>query len=397
MRKIISKSRAEGHIYIPASKSIAHRMLIAAALCPKDETLIRGLTLNDDLLATIDCLKVLGVKIDIMDDVARVVGIDFSTALPTDELNCRESGSTLRFLLPLALLCGKRARFIGSQRLFERPISVYEKIGISIEKNDRGIVAEGKITAGEYSIPGDISSQFITGLIFALSEVCGKSIINITTKIESKSYIDMTLDVLRDFGIVAEWVTDNSIVVYGGQRAHGGDFTLEGDWSSAAFIEALNHLGGRITINGLKENSLQADRVCREYFEALDRGYCELNIENCPDLGPILFAMAAIKSGAKFLGTKRLKIKESDRNLAMKTELQKFGAELVIEENTVTVLPRELHAPTELLYGHNDHRIVMSLAVICSLFGGEIDGSEAVSKSYPNFWSDLNSLGIKVS
>lgn len=369
-------------------------MLIAASLCTGEESsVIRGITPSEDVLATIDCLSALGVKIDYQGDTAKVCGIDFSTAKPTEALNCRESGSTLRFIIPIALLSGKKITLRGSKRLFERSLDVYERIGFSFEKSGDEIIASGNISAGEYNIPGDISSQFITGLIFALSTFKEDSKINITTKIESRSYIDLTISALRFFGINVYW-DNNSLIIPGGQAGRGGDLTVEGDWSGAAFILALNHFGGRVTLDGLKGNSLQSDKACVEYFNMLDEGFCEINIEDCPDLGPILFTVAAAKHGAKFVGTKRLKIKESDRALATRVELHKFGAELIIEENSVTVKKAALHSPTVTLNGHNDHRIVMALAILCTVYGGEIDGCEAVAKSYPGFFKDLEILGI---
>ena len=393
MKRFVSKNAAEGRIAVPTSKSVAHRMLIAASLCKGEASTIRGITPSEDVLATIDCLRALGVKIEYSGDTAKVYGIDFSEAVPTMALNCRESGSTLRFIIPIALLSGEKIPLHGSKRLFERPLDVYEKIGFSFEKSDETIIASGNLHVGEYNIPGDVSSQFITGLIFALSTLKGASKINITTKIESRSYIDLTISALSSFGIKAYWDND-SIIIPGSQVGHGGDFTVEGDWSGAAFMLALNHLGGRVTIDGLNDESLQSDRACVEYFKMLDEGFCEINIENCPDLGPILFTVAAAKDGARFIGTKRLKIKESDRAKAMKEELEKFGAEIIIEENSVTVKKCPLHSPTVTLNGHNDHRIVMSLAILCTIYGGEIDGCEAVAKSYPDFFKDLETLGI---
>ena len=368
-------------------------MLIAASLCKGEASTIRGITPSEDVLATIDCLGALGVKIEYSGDTAKVYGINFSDAMPAMALNCRESGSTLRFIIPIALLSGEKITLHGSKRLFERPLDVYEKIGFSFEKSDEAIIASGNLHAGEYNIPGDVSSQFITGLIFALSTLMGDSKINITTKIESRSYIDLTISALSSFGIKAYWDND-SIIIPGSQVGHGGDFTVEGDWSGAAFMLALNHLGGRVTIGGLNDESLQSDRACAWYFKMLDEGFCEINIENCPDLGPILFAVAAAKNGARFVGTRRLKIKESDRAEAMKEELEKFGAEIIIEENSVTVKKSPLHSPTVTLNGHNDHRIVMSLAILCTIYSGEIDGCEAVAKSYPDFFKDLETLGI---
>ena len=197
------------------------------------------------------------------------------------------------------------------------------------------------------------------------------------------------------FGGSVRWEDDSTIVIEGGKRLSGREITVEGDWSGTAFIEALNLIGGNISVDGLDEESLQGDRIYREHFKSLSEGFAEINIEDCPDLGPILFTVAAIMQGGRFVGTKRLKIKESDRASAMESELRKFGAELLVEENSVTVNKKQLHAPSERLCGHNDHRIVMSLSVICTLFGGEIEGCEAVSKSYPAFFEDINKLGIK--
>ena len=371
-------------------------MLISASLCKGEVSRICGITPSDDVLATMDCLRALGVKIDYSDNIATVHGIDIFNADPTVALNCRESGSTLRFIIPIALLSGKEITLSGSKRLFERPIDIYEKIGISFEKSGDDIIAKGGISAGEYNVPGDVSSQFVTGMIFALSTLNRDSKINITTKIESRSYIDLTISALRSFGIKIHR-DGESIIIPGGQMYRGGSFTVEGDWSGAAFMLALNHLGGRVTVDRLNDDSLQSDRACVEYFKMLDEGFCEINIEDCPDLGPILFTVAATKDGARFVGTRRLKIKESDRALAMKEELQKFGGELNIEENSVTVRKCALHSPATTLDGHGDHRIVMSLAILCTLYGGEIEGCEAVAKSYPDFWNDLITLGIKVS
>ena len=174
---------------------------------------------------------------------------------------------------------------------------------------------------------------------------------------------------------------------------------VEGDWSAAAFLFALDSIsaGGCVTVNGLDTESLQGDKICKEHLKSLERGCAEIDISDCPDLGPILFTVAAIKQGGRFTGTKRLRDKESDRIASMQQELAKFGAELIAEENAVTVLKRELHAPSERLCGHNDHRIVMSLAVISTLFGGEIDGCEAVAKSYPRFFEDIKALGIQAN
>ena len=398
MTKFIEKSRAEGEINAPTSKSVAHRLLIAAAMCDGQRSIIDGITPCEDVLATIDCLRALGVKIDYSGERAEVEGIDFIAAKPSGSLNCRESGSTLRFLIPLCLLSGSDVTLLGSEKLISRPQTVYERIAerdnFHFKKESRSISLSGRLSAGEYYLPGNVSSQFITGLLFALSALRENSKIIITTKLESRSYVDLTLQAMAEFGVKADWESDSTLLIHGGQRYTAREITVEGDFSGAAFIEAFNHLGGRVIVHGLNEKSLQGDRVYKEHFKALDRGFATVDIEDCPDLGPILFAMAAVKCGGRFTGTKRLKIKESDRAEALQQELLKFGCELIIEENSVTVKKCELHPPKERLCGHNDHRIVMSLAVILTLFGGEIEGCEAVSKSYPDFFSDIKRLGI---
>ena len=395
----IDKGIARGRIEAPASKSTAHRLLICASMC-LGESRIDGLPSCEDVLATIDCLSALGVKIEYDGSSATVYGVDFTKAVPSGELNCRESGSTLRFLIPLAMLSGEEVVFRGSERLMARPQNVYETIakeeGLTFIRESDRITVSGPLRYGEYFIDGNVSSQFISGLLLAFSTLYGDMRIIINTPIESRPYVDLTISAMEKFGVRVYRDTDWSFLIFGGQEYRPMKLTVEGDWSGAAFIEAFNHLGGKVKIDRLDSKSLQGDRICKKYFKMLDKGYSEIDISDCPDLGPILFTMAAIKNGGKFIGTKRLRDKESDRVMTMKCELEKFGAELVVEENSVTVIKKELHAPSERLSGHNDHRIVMSLAVLCTLFGGEIVGCEAVSKSYPDFFKDIKALGIRV-
>ena len=398
MKIKIDKGSAKGSIKAPPSKSMAHRMLICAAMC-EDESRIEGLPACEDVLATIDCLRALGVKIEYDGNTATVCGIDFTKAKPCGVLNCRESGSTLRFLIPLAMLSGNEVVFTGSERLMARPQNIYETIakewGLTFKRRGDRITVCGPLSGGEYFIDGNVSSQFITGLLLALSALDADAKIIINTPIESRPYVDLTISVMDKFGVRVYLDTDWSFLIFGGQKYRKINTRVEGDWSGAAFIEAFNHIGGRVVIDGLDKDSLQGDRICMEYFDKLDGGFYEMDISNCPDLGPILFTMAAIKEGGRFIGTKRLRDKESDRIEAMRCELEKLGAEFTVEENAVTVLNREIYAPSERLCGHNDHRIVMSLAVLCTLYGGEIEECEAVKKSYPNFFEDIKSLGIR--
>ena len=401
MIKRIEKSEADGIIDAPTSKSAAHRLLVCASMC-RGVSRIDDLPLCEDVLATIDCLRALGVNIELDGKSATVRGIDFTKAEPTRPLNCRESGSTLRFLIPIAMLSGKEVTFIGTKKLLSRPMTVYERLakdyGLTFKNNDEKITVCGPLYAGEYFIDGGVSSQFITGMLLALSTLDGDSKIIVNRQIESRPYVDLTISIMAKMGVRVYLDTDWSFLIFGGQEYREKTTSVEGDWSNAAFLKALDILspGGFVSLNGLDEKSIQGDKACREYFTMLDQGYAEIDIGNCPDLGPILFTVAAAKHGAKFIGTRRLRDKESDRIAAMECELSKFGAELVIEENSVTVKKSRLHTPSERLYGHNDHRIVMSLAVLCTLFGGEIEGCEAVSKSYPEFFEDIKTLGIDV-
>ncbi len=399
MKIRIEKGKAKGKIKVPPSKSMAHRLLITAAMCDGVST-VRGISSCEDVLATIDCLRALGIRIEECGEDVRVFGKSFSDVQPSGTLKCRESGSTLRFFIPIALLSGKTVMFSGSEGLMSRPMNVFEELckalGLTFLADGSTITVKGPLRGGEFSVVGNISSQFISGLLFALPCAVGDSLIKITPPIESRSYIDMTLEALNSFGIRAEWKDEHTIFIPGEQKPSAKDVTVEGDYSGAAFIDALNCFGGEAELSGLRVDSIQGDRVYRKHFEMLKNGIPTIHIGDCPDLGPILFAVAAAGSGGIFDGTRRLKIKESDRASVMAQELQKFGTSVKVYDDTVVVFPSEFHAPTKPLFGHGDHRIVMSLAVLLTLTGGEIDGAEAVSKSYPEFFEHLKDLGIQV-
>ena len=302
-------------------------------------------------------------------------------------------------MLPIALLCGEPIRFCGAGRLMSRPMGVYEDIcrerGLHYLATDEGIVVKGPLPASDFTVRGDISSQFITGLMLALPLLSGDRRIKISTAIESKSYIDMTMEAMRAFGVTALWEDGSTILVKEGKYTPA-EVTVEGDYSGAAFPAALGIIHGGVEVLGLNENSLQGDKVYQDYYKSLKNGFCTLDITDCPDLGPILFTLASIFHGAHFTGTARLSLKESDRATVMAEELRKFGADISVSDRSVTIKKTQLYKPSEPLFGHGDHRIVMSLAVLCTLFGGEIEGAEAVSKSYPGFFSDLYGLGIKL-
>lgn len=400
MKIKIEKGTAKGKITAPPSKSMAHRLLICAAMS-EGVSVVRGISSCEDVSATLDCLSALGIRATKVGCDVIVEGRDFRKVKPEKPLMCRESGSTLRFMIPAAMLSGQTTVFYGAERLMQRPMGVYEKIfsemGLTYINDGRSIVVRGTLTGGEYNVVGNVSSQFISGLIFALPLAEDDSVIKISPPIESRSYINLTVNAVRSFGISVDWIDEYTIKIPGNQTYRPTDVTVEGDYSGAAFPNSLNLFEGEVEVSGLDPDSMQGDSVYKRYFEMLNNGVPTIHIGDCPDLGPILFAVAAAKYGAVFSGTKRLKIKESDRAEAMAAELKKFGTAVSVYDDSVVIYPADFHAPCEALSGHNDHRIVMSLAILLTLTGGEIDGAEAISKSYPNFFENLRELGIGVT
>ena len=394
----IAPSKAVGEITAPPSKSLAHRALIFGALSEK--SVIKNVAFSKDIEATLNCLKSLGAKVLVNENTVTVGGLDIKNIPENAKLPCFESGSTLRFFLPLCMAAGKKITLFGAKRLFERPLTVYEKIakeqGIEFLKTEDSVTVCGKLKSGEYSVAGNISSQFITGLLIALPLLSGNSRLEVTGKFESASYIDLTLQTMEEHGIIINR-NGNLFEIKGDQKLKNSELTVEGDCSNAAFLEAFNYLGGNVAVKGLNQNTLQGDRVYKDIFAGLKNGVKEFDLSDCPDLAPVCFAVAAALNGGVFTGTARLKIKESDRATAMQTELSKFGINVFVEENRVIVENGILRKPDEVLNSHNDHRIAMALSLLCTLKGGTVAGAEAVSKSYPDFFSKIQSLGIDVN
>lgn len=386
-----------GTITAPPSKSMAHRYLIGAALSRGICTL-SGVDYSQDILASIDCLRALGAEISMEGDQVTVDPGRFMQA-ETPVLPCRESGSTLRFFIPLALCLGRPVTLLGSQRLLERPLGVYEDLcrehGFTFRQEKDSVTVCGDLKSSHYTLRGDVSSQFITGMIFALVYRNAEASLQILPPFESRSYIDLTISALRSFGAEVAFADDNRIRIRRSQL-HPCSCGIEGDYSNAAFLEAFNCLGGDIRVENLKADSLQGDRVYKTCFEQILAGTPVVDISDCPDLGPILFALAAMKNGATFTGTDRLRAKESDRGMAMHKELEKLGGGLIFGDNRIIVPKQVLQYKGTMLNGHNDHRIVMAMSVILSQTGGAIQGVQAVRKSYPGFFEDLRKLGADV-
>lgn len=399
MKVKILPSKTSGEVSAPPSKSFAHRYLIGSVLsCGK--CVIKNIADSDDISATLSCIEQLGGSVTKDGNIV--------TVIPTNEkqienavFDCKESGSTLRFFIPVVLATGaKNCTFLGSERLLARGIKEYEKLfensDIKINSDKKSIEVNGKLTSGNYEISGEVSSQYTTGMLFALSRLSGKSTLKITGNAESRAYVDMTIKVLKDFGADITETEKNFFEINGKGRLSPGEFTVEGDWSNAAFLIALSRLAGTISVSGLNENSVQGDKICIEAFETLDGENAEIDLKDCPDLAPILFTYAAYKNGGKFINTRRLRVKESDRANVMAEELKKFGANVKVYENSVEIEKTQLKPPIVPLCGHNDHRIVMALSVLAAVFGAEIDGAEAVNKSYPDFFRVIKKAGVNV-
>ncbi len=395
----VLKSKASGEITAPSSKSYMHRALIGGALS-NGETVIYNIAESEDITATIECLKQFGAKFQFSGNTVKIQGVSPKEKQKTLSLFANESGSTLRFLIPVSLLYSESVEFTGSKRLLERPQTVYEDLfpgkNCFIKRTEKSINIGGNLTGGVYECRGDISSQFLTGLLFTLPLLNEDSAIKLTTPLQSSPYIDLTLEILNEFGVSVERPNDREFIIKGNQEFKATKLCCEGDWSNSAFLDAFNLIGGNVKVDGLNVNSTQGDKIYREYFEELKQGAPILDIKDCPDLAPSLMTMATLLNGAVLKGTSRLKIKESDRGEVMKNELSKFSADITVLEDEIIIKKADLKTPTENLCGNNDHRIAMSLTVISSVFGGVIENAECVNKSYPLFFEDCEQLGIKI-
>ena len=398
MKLTFCKSRVAGPVQAPPSKSYAHRLLIAAALSGGR---VDSLAPSEDILATIDCLHALGFEIRYDGKCAEFsrhqdMQSDCRIVLP-----CRESGSTMRFIIPLALaLAGKGTEFLitGSERLLERGIAPYVKTlaNVKFRYVADGILMSGHLDSGDFILDASTSSQYLTGLMMALPLCSQDSRILLENEPVSRGYLAITEDVLCQAGIHLKWQNERQLLIPGGQRySFSSTVRVEGDWTNAAYIDIYNFIeGNRVDLSGLRNSSAQGDRVCRELMSQLvNEGQVDIS-ENI-DLGPVLFTLAALKGKGCIKGTRRLAIKESDRVRDMISELEAFGVEARVSENEVEISAPAPHAPSRTLYGHNDHRLVMALVPLLTVFSGSIDGAEAVSKSFPDYFEVLTKLGIE--
>ena len=384
----ISPRRLRGDLTVIPSKSQAHRLLICAAFSDKP-TLLQCAETNRDIEATADCLTALGAKIIRTDSGYTVFPVK---AVPEQaELHCRESGSTLRFLLPVAGALGVDALFTMEGRLPQRPLSPLweemERMGCTLTRPTSDTIrCTGKLRPGAYRIDGGISSQYITGLLLALSLLGSGSQLEITGKAESRPYIEMTKAAISLFGGDPDHP--------GEKRFHSpGAVSVEGDWSNGAFFLAANELGSCLNLHGLDPDSPQGDRAVLGILPLLRSGAPRVSAADIPDLVPILSVAAASNHGAVFTDIRRLRMKESDRVASVMAMLKSLGGRAEADENTLTVFPSRLTGG--VVDSFNDHRIAMSSAIAATACTGPVTvlGAECVSKSYPSFWEEYRRLG----
>ena len=421
----IFPTKLKGTVVAPSSKSMGHREIICAGLAA-GTSIIDNISMSKDIEATMRCLKAINVAVDEIPSMIegrkalQISGTGHPMAA-ADSVDCGESGSTLRFFLPLGANLNCPLTFTGHGKLVSRPLQAY--YDIFDEKfiqyfNDNGclpVTVNGRLTPGTYKLPGDVSSQFVSGLLFALPLLNGDSVIEITSPLESSAYVDMTINCLAKYGVQIEneGGLHHRYLVKGKQRYQAQDSQVEGDWSQAAFWTVGGSLGDGITCQGVNVNSLQGDQAVVDIMERMgavikqDANSVTVNggatkatvidAANCPDIIPVLTVLAAVSEGTtKIINAGRLRIKECDRLAAMTSELNKMGANITEEPEGLTIVGK----PQGLVGGvqvdaWNDHRIAMSLAIAAQKCAAPIilTGAESVAKSYPTFWEDYKSVG----
>ena len=417
MKVLIRPKKLSGFIDVVPSKSYSHRAIIAASLAD-GVSVIKNVLFSNDILRTIDCCKAFGAEITCGESYLIVKGSSEIKRV-SNIINAGESGSTIRFMIPILLVNSEPMTFCGENHLNNRPLdsyyNIFEEQNILYKHPDDKFMpleTNGGLKSGVYKIRGDISSQFITGLLFALPLLNGDSKIKITTNLESKSYVDLTLDILKMYNI--EIVNNNyeEFIIKGNQKYKPCDYTVEGDFSQAAFFLVLGALGNDIKLRCMNLESLQGDRKIIEDIKALggsvvvEDDYIKalplnltgntLDFSQSPDLGPVLSVLASVCSGnTTFINAGRLRIKECDRITCVKEELLKLGAKVSESLEEMYFEGVNDFSGSLELFAHNDHRIAMSLAVASTICNGPImiNGAECVKKSYPHFWSDFRKLG----
>lgn len=418
MNVIIHPKKLKGDVIIPPSKSLSHRAIIAACLA-EGESVISNISFSKDINATIGAMEALGAKVVKEGNTLYITGSKIKRV--GDLIDANESGSTIRFMIPIALVSSEPITFSGKNHLVNRPLDsyfeIFDKLGITYTHPTEAYLplhVNGGLKSGIYEMRGDISSQFITGLLYALPLLDGDSKIVITTNMESIGYIDLTLDVLKDFGIKVINNNYKEFIIEGNQKYKPNNYTVEGDYSQTAFYLVGGALGNDINLLGMKEYSLQGDKKIIEDIKSMNGDVTFINgvlkcnpsdtigstidFSQSPDLGPALTVLASLSEGTShFVNASRLRIKECDRITCMLEELNKMGASITETYDTMTINGvKELKGC--VVDSHNDHRIAMALAMAASVSNGDVKilNAECVSKSYPHFWEDYIKLGGSV-
>ena len=417
MDVIITPNKLSGSVVIPPSKSLSHRAIIAASLA-KGKSKISNVMYSNDIKATINAMRACGAKIEEYKDYLIIEGSD--VIRKESIIDANESGSTIRFMIPIALVSNEEITFVGKNHLVKRPLDtfleIFDKQGIKYERGEDylPLKVNGGLKSGEFTVRGDISSQFITGLLYALPLLDGDSVIHISTEMESKGYIDLTIDILKMFGIEIENRNYQEYYIKGNQKYKPCDYTIEGDYSQSAFFLVANALGADIKLLAMEEKSHQGDK--KIINDMNDFGFSTkfindelvidkknphsaiIDFSQSPDLGPALTVLASLVPGkSEFINAGRLRIKECDRITCMKEEINKLGGN--VEELPDGMI---INGVNKLQGGvvdsHNDHRVAMSLAMATLKMDGELKilNASSVSKSFPNFWEVFENLGGKV-
>lgn len=410
----------KGDLIVPPSKSLSHRAIIAAGLS-KGKSVISNILFSKDILATISAIEAIGAKVTRDGDTLTILGKGY-TERKNNVIDSNESGSTVRFMIPIALTVDEPITFIGKNNLVNRPLDAFLEIfneqGIKYEKEANTYLplkVFNGLKSGEFKIKGDISSQFITGLLYALPLLNGDSKIIITTELESKGYIDLTIDMLKLFGI--EIINNNykEFIIKGNQTYKPHDYQVEGDYSQSAFFLVADLLGSDINLLAMNPNSHQGDKKIIEDIKAFNgkidfknnilKAYptktngATIDFSQSPDLGPAIAVLASLSKGkTEFVNAARLRIKECDRITCVREELEKLGVK--IEENPDGMIIEGMDkVKGGILDSHNDHRLRMSFAVLATVASGDvvITNAECVSKSFPNFFEVFEALGGNIS
>lgn len=416
--------KLKGEVKIPPSKSMAHRALICASL-GDGISRISNINLSDDIIATINGLRALGAVITEKENYVEVKGINSNDLANMRDfervIDCNESGSTLRFLVPISLVFEGTTRFVGRGNLGKRPLNTYydifdsQGIEYSYKEGELDLIVKGVLNNDEFRVKGNISSQFITGLLFSLPMLNGDSKIVITTELESKGYIDLTLSAMREFGIEIENRDYKEFIIKGKQKYKSKDYRVEGDYSQGAFYLCADALGANVNVLDLKDDSLQGDK---EVIDILSRMGAKITIVNnglklsadslnstvidasmCPDIIPVLSVVASLAEGTtNIIKAGRLRIKECDRLHAIVSELSKIGANIEEKEDSIIIHGIKEFKGGCTVWSHKDHRMAMSLAIASTrcIEPIIIKDYECVSKSYPNFFIDFKALGGKI-